>query len=379
MTTQVRKLGTGFRDVAPFLVCFLFAPILVLSFAWGGWWLLLSPIYGYYLSVALDYFQGKDKENVDPNSPEEALTPYKLITLIWAPIQIGLILWSVWYVSGAAHLALHEKILAMIGLGVATGGVGIVFAHELMHQKTRLERWAADLLMTSVLYGHFRSEHMLVHHRYIGTPRDPVTARYNENFHRFFWRVVPACFLSALRAEADRLNRKGKSAFDLSNPFWIYAGLQLGFLTLSVLLGGWLGLGMFLIQAFIAIGQLELINFIEHYGLTREHLGDGKYEHVKPHHSWNTDFRFTNMLLINLQRHSDHHYKPSRPFPLLQTYGKDEAPQLPMSYPFMCGLALIPPLFRWRMNPKVDRWRAKFYPHITDWTPYNEGSNPLPR
>ncbi|MEM9717174.1 MAG: alkane 1-monooxygenase [Pseudomonadota bacterium] len=379
MTTETRTLGTGFGDIAPFLLCFLFAPLIIFSVIQGGWWLLLSPLYGYFATTFLDYFQGKDVENLDPNSPEEALTPYKLITLIWAPIQIALIFWCIWYVSGAAHLGTAEKIFAMVGLGVATGGVGIVFAHELMHQQSKLERWCADILMTSVLYGHFRSEHLLVHHRYVATPRDPVSARYNESFHAFFWRVIVACFWSAWKAETALLDRKGKSRFDLSNPFWLYAGLQFGFLALAFALGGWIGVGLFFVQAFIAIGQLELINYIEHYGLTREHLGDGKYEHVQPHHSWNTDYQFTNMLLINLQRHSDHHYKPSRRFPVLQTYSKDEAPQLPMGYPFMSGLALIPPLFFWRMNPKVDRWRAKFYPHIEDWTPYTEGATPMPR
>ena len=124
---------------------------------------------------------------------------------------------------------------------------------------------------------------------------------------------------------------------------------------------------------------MELTNYIEHYGLTREHLGDGKYEHVKPHHSWNADHTASNWLMINLQRHSDHHFKPDRRFPLLQTYSADEAPQLPLGYPAMGVVAMIPPLWRRRMNPRVRAWRRAHYPQITDWTAYNKGTTPLPR
>jgi alkane 1-monooxygenase len=112
--------------------------------------------------------------------------------------------------------------------------------------------------------------------------------------------------------------------------------------------------------------------------LTRRHLGNGKYEHVLPRHSWNASHRVSNWFLINLQRHSDHHYKPDRRFPLLQTYGPDEAPQLPFGYPAMTALAMVPPLWRRVMNPRVRAWRRQFYPDVTDWKPYNKGQLPLP-
>jgi alkane 1-monooxygenase len=121
------------------------------------------------------------------------------------------------------------------------------------------------------------------------------------------------------------------------------------------------------------------VNYVEHYGLTRRYLGDGRYEPVRPHHSWNADHKVTNWLLINLQRHSDHHYKPDRRFPLLQTYAADEAPQLPLGYPAMTALAMIPPLWRRRMNPRVRAWRRQFYPDVTEWGAYNKATNPLPR
>ena len=150
-------------------------------------------------------------------------------------------------------------------------------------------------------------------------------------------------------------------------------------IVLALILGGWIGVALFVFQAFIAVWQLELTNYVEHYGLTREHLGEGRYEHIKPRHSWNASHTASNWLLINLQRHSDHHFKPDRRFPLLQTYGDDDAPQLPLGYPAMTFVAMVPPWWRRRMNPRVRAWRQKFYPQIRDWAPYNNGDLPMPR
>jgi alkane 1-monooxygenase len=177
--------------------------------------------------------------------------------------------------------------------------------------------------------------------------------------------------------EVAMLARKGLPWWHRSNPFWRYAVLQAAMLVLAVFLGGWVGLGLFLVQAGTAIWQLELVNYIEHYGLTRRHLGGGKYEHVLPRHSWNAEHRASNWLLINLQRHSDHHYKPDRRFPLLQTYGEDEAPKLPYGYPLMTMAAMIPPLWKRVMNRRVKEWRKRHYPDITDWHAYDKGLTPV--
>jgi len=340
---------------------------------------LLVPLCTWYLFSIVDVFAGLDTSNADPQTPDAQLFWYRLITLIWFPVQAGLTLWLLWYSAQAAHLGTWEKIGLFFGVGVINGTIGINYAHELMHQKSKIERGMADLLLAMVFYSHFRSEHMLVHHRYVATPRDPVTALYNEGFHRFFPRVLWQCFRSAWRAEAAMLARKGLPANHRSNPFWRYGALQGGFVVFALILGGLSGLGLLLFSAFIAVWQLELVNYVEHYGLTRRHLGAGKYEHVLPHHSWNAAQRASNWLLINLQRHSDHHYKPDRRFPLLQTYTPDKAPQLPYGYPIMTMLAMVPPLWRHRMNPRVRQWRKRHYPEITDWGPYTKATNPLPK
>lgn len=369
---------TRWQTAMPFWMSFLLIPLIWATAVAGGWWVLLIPLSTWWAFAALDRLTGLNLENADPETPDDILHWYILLTKLWAPAQFVTLFGLIWYATHTDHLTTWSKIGLFFGMGILSGTVGINYSHELMHQKSRLERWLGDILLAMVLYSHFRSEHLLVHHRYVGTPRDPVTARYNEGFHRFYPRVLLQCLVSAFHAEKDKLARKDRPWTDRANPFWRYWAIQGGMLLLAGLLGGWAGLGLFLLQAGVAIWQLELVNYVEHYGLTRKHMGDGKYEHVLPRHSWNAAQKASNWLLINLQRHSDHHYKPNRRFPLLQNHAQEDAPQLPYGYPVMTVAAMIPPLWRRVMNPRVRAWRRQYYPEITDWNPYNKALNPRP-
>lgn len=373
--TEVQRL----QNALPFWLSLGMVPVAVLTTLAGGWWVVGLPLYSWVLFSILDAINGLSDENADLDTPEAELRYYRAVTLIWFPVQFVLLFWMVWYVPQAAHLGLLEKVVLFFGAGVVSGTIGINYSHELMHQKPAWERMLGDLLLAMVLYSHFRSEHLRVHHLYVATPRDPVTARYNEGFHRFFPRVLIGCHRSAWAAEVAMLARKGLTPLDKTNPYWRYWGLQAAMLGLALILGGWQGLALFLWQAWIAIWQLELVNYVEHYGLTRRYLGEGRYEHVLPRHSWNAAHKASNWLLINLQRHSDHHYKPDRRFPLLQTYDAEDAPQLPFGYPVMTMAAMIPPVWRRLMNPRVRAWRRKYYPDIEDWKPYNKALNPAPK
>jgi alkane 1-monooxygenase len=375
-TTKSPQEFRRLRNALPFWISLVFLPLAYLGATLGGWTVWLLPIFGWFMITVLDVFGGLNEENPDTGLTEADLFWYRLITIIWFPLQVVTQFTLIWYVTRTSHLSSLEVVVLFFGLGVVSGAVGIVYAHELLHQKNRLERWLGDLLLATVLYSHFRSEHLLVHHRHVGTPRDPVTARYNEGFHRFFFRVLWQCPRSSWGAEKAMLARRGLPVWHPSNPFWRYFALQGMMLVLAWAVGGWIGLGLFALQALSAVWQLELTNYIEHYGLTRRHLGNGKYEHVLPRHSWNAAHRVSNWFLINLQRHSDHHYKPDRRFPLLQTYDEDAAPQLPFGYPAMTALAMMPPLWRRVMNPRVRAWRKRHYPDVTDWKPYNKGMLP---
>ncbi|WP_027256857.1 alkane 1-monooxygenase [Leisingera aquimarina] len=367
------------QSALPFWMSFLLLPLVWISAVYGGWTLVLPPLVTWHLFAVLDGAFGLNLENADPETPDSDLTWYKALTAAWVPLQFVTLFGLIWYVSGADHLSAFGKFAVFFGVGVVTGAVGINYSHELMHQSSRIERWLGDILLAMVLYSHFRSEHLLVHHRYVGTPRDPVTARYNEGFHRFYPRVLRQCWHSAFRAEKEKLAKKSRPWTDRTNPFFRYWALQAAMLMLALILGGVTGVLLFLVQAGVAIWQLEVVNYVEHYGLTRKHLGDGKYEPVQPRHSWNAAHKASNWLLINLQRHSDHHYKPNRRFPLLQNYTEADAPQLPYGYPVMTIAAMVPPLWRRVMNPRVRRWRQTYYPEITDWHAYNNARNPVPR
>lgn len=376
---------TPSKDVAklssalPFAMSLGLVPLAWITAIYGGWTVFLLPLSTWYLFTALDALMGLNKENADPETQDSDLFWYRFFTMIWAPIQFTTVFGILWYVTHTNHLSSLEAWAVFFGVGVVSGTVGIVHSHELMHQKPKLERLLGDTLLAMVLYSHFRSEHLLVHHRFVGTPRDPVTARYNEGFHRFFFRVLHECLVSAFRAEKAMLARKSSPWWSTRNPFWRYWALQLVFIGLAIAIGGWMGLWLFLTQAFVAVWQLELTNYVEHYGLTRKYLENGKYEHVLPRHSWNAAHKASNWLLINLQRHSDHHYKPDRRFPLLQNHPESDAPQLPYGYPVMTMAAMVPPIWRQVMNPKVRKWRATYYPEITDWQPYKAASTPMPK
>ena len=176
----------------------------------------------WYLFSVLDAAIGLNAENADPDADDDDLYWYKMITVVWAPVQFLLLASLLWYVPQAEHLSTPEKVGVFFGLGVLTGTVGINYSHELMHQKSKLERWMADALLAMVLYSHFRSEHLLVHHRYVAKPRDPVNARYNEGFHRYYPRVLHECWHGAFDAEKAMLARKDLPWTNLSNPFWRY-------------------------------------------------------------------------------------------------------------------------------------------------------------
>lgn len=359
------RSGDGVPRALPFWLSLGLIPVVIGAALVGGWALLLPPLASWGLFSLLDRLIGKDGPS--PSLDSKGLGWHTALLWVWGPLQIltlfGLIAWV-----EKLELSVGEALGLFFGVGILTGTIGITYAHELIHRSGRGARWLADVLLGSVLYGHFRSAHLLVHHIMVATPHDPATARYGEGFWRFFLRVLPTSLRSAWAAEATKQRRRGRAIWHHKNPFWRYCIIQIVFLGAAYGLGGLTGLGLFLWQALVAIWQLELVNYVEHYGLIRQRCADGRFEPVQPHHSWNASDRATNWLLINLQRHADHHMSPARPYPLLRTYTPDAAPTLPAGYPMMTMLALAPPRWRKRMNPRVRAWRKQHYPDVTDWS-----------
>ncbi len=369
----------GFLKALPFYLVFLNIPLVMWAIEQNGWYILIGYLYFEMLFSLGDRVFGINRENLDPLTQERQLFWYTLVTKLWPLAQASLIIFALFKLRDHAAYSLFERIAIMGLVGLSSGVAGIVIAHELIHQRNRLERTLGDILLGTVNYGHFRTEHVMGHHRYVATPRDPATSRYNESIYRFWLRVIPASFISAWRIEKDLLKRKNRPFWHYRNPFYIYAALSLVWVVIAFAIDGLSGIWLFFLQAFVAILLLETTNYIEHYGLVRMSLGEGKYEPVMPRHSWNANNRVTNYLMINLQRHSDHHYKPSRRYPLLQAYDETDAPQLPFGYITMSMIAMSPYHWRKLMNPRVRRWRSMYYPQITDWSAYNKGTTPWPK
>ena len=334
----------------PHLIGFILPPLIILAARLGGAWTFLPLTVVYVLLPVADRALNPD----NPAADDLAANPwFRAITWSWVPIQIGLVVW-VLRAMASGQFTTVELAGLTLSLGVTTGGIGITFAHELIHRAGRFERALGEMLLASVLYLQFAIEHVYGHHRHVGTPRDPATARYGESIYRFVVRSLAGGAVSAWRIEVDRLRKRRLPAW--RNCMIGYAAIEVGTLMVVAWAWGWTSLAMFVAQAGIAVGLLEIINYIEHYGLFRREVAPGRYERIEPWHSWNSSHRVSNWVLINLARHADHHLTASKRYQVLHTL--DAAPQLPAGYSAMMLLALVPPLWRRVMDPRVESWRT---------------------
>ena len=138
-------------NALPFAMSFLLVPLAVVSAIYGGWSVILLPVVTWYLFSFLDLAVGLNTDNADLDTSEDDMVWYRAITMAWAPVQFLTLFGLIAYVAPATHLATWEKIAVFFGVGVVTGTVGINYSHELMHQKNRVERWLADVLLAMVL------------------------------------------------------------------------------------------------------------------------------------------------------------------------------------------------------------------------------------
>jgi alkane 1-monooxygenase len=312
-------------------------------------WLL--PVAMNALLPLLDALLGEDRRNPPAAAlPElESRRGYRWLVAAYVPGQ-----WVV-TVLGAAIAGTAELTLAgWAGLVLTVGGVngiGINAAHELGHKRTRWEPWLARLSLVPVAYGHFMVEHHRGHHARVATPGDPASARLGESFWAFLPRTVLGGMRSAWALEVLRLRHHGKPVLHPDNEnLRALAGTAVLFGGLTAAFGP-MALLFLLLQAGYGISLLEVVNYIEHYGLLRPNGPDGRPVRCTPQHSWNSSHRASNLVLFNLQRHSDHHAHPARRYQALQHC--DESPQLPSGYPGMLLLAYVPPLWRRVMDPRV--------------------------
>ncbi|MEV3903389.1 alkane 1-monooxygenase [Mycobacterium sp. NPDC050551] len=316
------------------------------------WW--FTPALAFVAVPVLDWVVGDDAEN----PPDSALAwlehdrLYRWATYLYLPNQYGSVLLACWFWAGGGWLTMSvaDKVGLMVTVGII-GGIAINTAHELGHKRAPAEKRLSKVALAQTWYGHFYIEHNRGHHARVATAEDPASARFGESLYAFIPRSVLGSLLSAWRIESARYERLGRSRWTLRNDVlnaWLMSAV------LFVVLVAWFGITVlpWLIgQAIIGFCLLEAVNYLEHYGLRRQKLPDGRYERVRAAHSWNSNTVVANVFLFHLQRHSDHHAHPLRRYQSLRH--ADEAPQLPGGYATMLVLALVPPLWR-----RVMDWRV---------------------
>jgi len=254
---------------------------------------------------------------------------------------------------GTQDLPWWSYLALLVGVGTIDGG-SLLVGHELGHKPDRLNRIFGILANNVVGYAHFRIEHNRGHHTWVATPEDPASARFGESIYAFAARELPGAFERGWRNEAERLARRGKPVWSIENE--ILLGFALTFAVAAGLtaLFGWKALPFILAHHFIGWYALTQANYVEHYGLLREKGPGGRYKPVEPRHSWNTNHIVSNLMSFHLQRHSDHHAYPMRPYQSLRDF--EDLPRLPSGYPGMFVVAAIPPLWFRVMNPRTLAW-----------------------
>ena len=327
-------------------------PIMALFLVTNNPWSLIVPLeIGFLLVPLLDYVIGTDTSN-----PPEEIVPQLEADPFYRRILIAAIpMHFVTLGAGALLVGTQELSIgffvafsAIIGL---YSGLSINTAHEIGHKNTKLERMLSRIALSVSGYGHFCIDHNLGHHRDVATPEDPASSRMGESIYRFTLREIPGAAKRGWAAETERLERLGKSFWSVDNHILQSYAMTLVFQGGLILLLGWPLLVFFLIHNAMAWFQLTSANYIEHYGLLRAKKGNGRYERCQPHHSWNANHTFSNLMLFQLERHSDHHANPSRSFQSLRSF--DNLPELPSGYFGMYALAYIPSLWFKVMNKRL--------------------------
>ncbi|KUY78260.1 alkane 1-monooxygenase [Burkholderia cepacia] len=313
------------------------------------WW--FGPLFAFGVIPILDTLIGDDRDN-----PPEAMVPhlereryYRLIVYLATLVEYVAFFACVWIV-GTHALAWYDYVGFALSLGAATG-ISINTAHELGHKTDRFERWLAKITLAPVAYGHFYVEHNRGHHVRVATAEDPASARYGESFWAFLPRTVTGSIRSAWRLEKARLERLGHSPWTWRNEVLHAWAMTVVVWGIAIAMAGKVVIPFLVIQAVYGASLLEVVNYVEHYGLGRRKLPNGRYERCTPQHSWNSNHVVTNLFLYQLQRHADHHANPTRSYQALRHF--DDSPQLPAGYATMILFAYVPPLWYRVMNPRV--------------------------
>jgi alkane 1-monooxygenase len=348
-------MGTRiFKYLSPFLLYYG----AIAAFLNSGFIVWLPLIYSWFIIPLIELFIKPDESNLSEAEEELAKKNiwYDVLLYLVVPFQyfaLGLFLYGITF--------WHQGWVDVIGktfvMGLLCGVMGINVGHELGHRSNKWEQLLAKMLLLSSLYVHFFIEHNKGHHKKVGTPEDPASARYGEMLYMFYFRTVVFSYVSAWKIANKDARKKGYKAFSLHNEMLQFHLIQIAFVGSILFFFGWLTALLFLVAAGQGILLLETVNYIEHYGLQRKAIAEGKYERAMPAHSWNSNHIIGRVMLFELSRHSDHHYLASRKYQLLRHH--EQSPQMPTGYPGMMLLATLPPAWFYVMNRRVKKYQPK--------------------
>jgi len=316
-------------------------------------WVLVAILYAYALPPILDLIGGSNRANHHPGHQSWTTTALEYILL---PRVLFAKVLALKFLMLSILSTGRFDVLDCLGIAYLTGqsvsSYGIFVAHELLHRKSRVDKALAEIMMVTVMYPHFCIEHLYGHHRYAATEKDPATSRFGETLYAFLPRSIFGGMHHAWKFEVDRLQRRGYRWFNYRNQMLRYGAEVFALLAAVFYLFGELGLMAFVVQSVMAVVTLEVINYVQHYGLLRRQISPGLYEKTDVAHSWNSACWFSNGYWLNLGRHSDHHYAANRSFQTLRSF--ESEPELPAGFPAMFLLAFVPPLWFYVMNARVE-------------------------
>ena len=319
-----------------------------------GSWAFLTPVYAFVLVPIIETLMPVNSENLDQEEKVEkgGSRFFDWLLYLNLPLVFGIIGWYLWSL-GWAQYSTTELIGLTFSVGIALGSNGINVAHELGHRQKAWERTLGKILLIPSLYMHFYIEHNYGHHMHAATSEDPASAKYNQSVYSFWITSISRQYLSAWKIQLDLLKRNQQGFLSFKNDMLWYLIIQGAYLlTIYLLLGPTALLIAFLIGLSSAV-LLETINYTEHYGLSRQKLPSGRYERVSEVHSWNSNHVLGRVMLYELTRHSDHHYRAHKKYQLLEYH--PISPQMPYGYPTSMVLSLFPPLWYSIMNKRIPK------------------------
>ena len=324
------------------------------SFYFGGYFSFFTLGYAFILIPSLELMLNETDRKYSEDEKEDRLKNFLFDIMLYLNLPIVFILLA----YGLNKLIVnsyetYEVIGLIFSLGILLATNAINVAHELGHRKNVFDKTLSKLLFLPCLYMHFYLEHNLGHHKNVGTQEDPATARYNQNLFHFWIESVIKQYFNAWSIQLRLLNIEKRSFFSIKNDMFFYTIFQIFYLIFLFKIFGLIGVLYGIIVAIISFLFLETINYIEHYGLKRKKLPSGRYERVEKFHSWNSNHIVGRIVLYELTRHSDHHYKSNKKYQILENI--NESPQLPFGYPTSMLLSFFPPLWFYVMNKRVPK------------------------